>query len=246
VPGVVRGRWLAVAVGGAVVVAVVVAGVVAAAVHRDSTPSAPASAAADCRWTTAQVRAPAATEVAGTGERVAVLGDSWTSGYGLADPREGWAYVLARGLGWHAAVDGFPGTGFTSDAGCPGERYADRVVRIPADAALVLVEGGLNDVRSASAVRTAAGALLEQVHARAPGAALVVVGAPAVPGRVPAQVRAVDRGLAAAAAAHGAAYLDPAGWTLTYLPDGVHPTAAGHRAFADRVAAGLAARGLTP
>jgi lysophospholipase L1-like esterase len=245
-----RGRWLALAVALVLVVAGVLVGVEVAG--RSSSVSASAAAAsaaktsADCRRTTAQVRSAVATTVDGPGTHVAFLGDSYTSGYGLADPQDGYAYVLSRAVGWRAAVDGFPGSGFTTDATCPGERYAQRVDRIPADAALVLVEGGINDQSGAAQVADASGALLDRIHARVPGAAVVVVGPPLVPNSDSGVLRRVSADLARTAAAHGATYVDATGWSLPYLRDGVHPTAAGHRQFADLLGAQLAAAHLLP
>jgi lysophospholipase L1-like esterase len=227
-------------------------GVVVEATGHSASVSAGAAAAsaakdaADCRRTTARVHSAAATTVDGPGTRVAFLGDSYTSGYALTDPQEGYAYVLSRALGWRAAVDGFPGTGFTTDATCPGERYAQRVQRIPTDAALVLVEGGLNDVHGVGQVGGASGALLDQIHARVPAAAVVVVGPPLVPNRAGGIVRRVAADLARTAIGHGATYVDPLGWSLPYLRDGVHLTPAGHRQFADLLAAQLAAAHVLP
>jgi lysophospholipase L1-like esterase len=234
-----RGRWVAVA---AVVVLALAGVVVAVAVPAGRTSAA--RGATDCAGVTAQVHSAAATTVEGPGTRAAVVGDSYTSGFLLPDPRQSWAHVLARSLGWHARVDGFPGSGFTTDAGCPGERYVERVDRIPADAALVLVEGGLNDRPAAAQVPSAATELLQRIHARVPRAAVVVVGPPLVPDRAPGAVRSVSADLARAAAAQGATYLDTTGWSLPYLSDGVHLTVDGHRQFAAQVAAGLLAAHL--
>ena len=236
-----RGRWVALAVALVLVAAGVLVGVATAG----GTTSA-AQDAADCRRTTERVHSAAATTVDGPGTRVAFLGDSYTSGYALTHPQDGYAYVLSRALGWRAAVDGFPGTGFTTDARCPGERYAQRVSRIPADAALVLVEGGLNDVAAAAQVGGASAALLEQIHARVPAAAIVVVGPPPVPHRAGGLVRQVAADLARTAAEHGATYVDPTGWSLPYVRDGVHLTAAGHRLFAELLDEQLTAVHLVP
>lgn len=239
-----RGRWLALAVALVVVAAGAVVGV--ELTGRSTPGSGAARVAADCLRTTARVRSAAATAVDGPGTRVAFLGDSYTSGYALTDPQGGYAYVLARAVGWRAAVDAFPGSGFTTDAMCPGERYAQRVDRIPADAALVLVQGGLNDVHGVTGVGDAAGALLDLVHARVPAAAVVVVGPPLVSGLDGSTLRVVAADLARAAAAHGATFVDPTTWSLPYLPDGVHLTPAGHRQFAGLLGAQLAAAHLLP
>jgi acyl-CoA thioesterase I len=202
--------------------------------------------AAECRRTTGQVHSTAATTVDGPGARVAVLGDSYTSGYALAHPQDdGYAYVLARALGWRAEVDGFPGSSFTTDTGCPGERYADRVDRIPTDAVLVLVEGGINDVPAAAQVGPAADTLLAAIRARVPAAALVVVGPPLVPARDPGTLQRIGSDLARSATRQGAAYVDTS-WSLPYVRDGIHLTPAGHRRFAELLGTQLAAAHLAP
>ena len=50
----------------------------------------------------------------------------------------------------------------------------------------------------------------------------------------------VDALLAGLAEQHGAAYVAMGDLDLSYLPDRLHLTAAGHRAFGDAVAAALA------
>jgi acyl-CoA thioesterase-1 len=241
-----RGRWIALAVA----LVLVAVGVVVVVAGRDAaarkTPAAPAGQTADCRRITAQLRSPEASEVPGPGTRVAIVGDSYTSGYGLADAQDGYAYVLSRALGWRAAVDGFPGSGFTNGGACPDERYAERIGRIPADAALVLVEGGLNDVKDPSEVPAAADQLLAAVHARVPSAVVVVVGPPPVPGLDRSAVGTVSAVLAASSAAHRATLVDTSAWPLPYLPDGIHLTAAGHRDFARFLGAELYAQHLVP
>lgn len=232
------------------VAAGIVAGVEATGHSTSVSANAAAASAAkdagDCRETTAEVHGTAATTVEGPGTRVAVLGDSYTSGYGLTDPQQGYAYVLSRALGWRAEVDGFPGSGFTTDARCSGERYPQRVDRIPTDAALVLVQGGLNDVDGAARVAGAAGALLDQIHTRVPAAEVVVIGPPLVPNRPGGILRPMAADLARTAAAHDATYVDPMGWTLPYLGDGVHLTPGGHRQFAAQLGTQLAAEHLLP
>jgi acyl-CoA thioesterase-1 len=200
----------------------------------------------DCPGITAKVHSPAATTVPGTGTRVAVLGDSYTSAYGLDSPRDGYAYLLARSLGWNASIDGFPGTGFVADDGCPGERYGERVDRVPPDAQLVLVEGGLNDVTGGAALGPAADAVLSALHARVPAATLVVVGPPLVPAHRADDVRAVAAALSFSAAAHGATYVDTTGWRLPYLVDGVHLPPSGHRLFARLLGTALSDDHLVP
>src|SRR5690349_11978197 len=63
-------------------------------------------------------------DVSGTGPTVAVIGDSYSLGLGLADPRASWPSRL-RG---RVVVDGFSGSGFSGAASaCRGEGYVHRV-----------------------------------------------------------------------------------------------------------------------
>ena len=67
----------------------------------------------------------------------------------------------------------------------------------------------------------------------------MVVGPPSAPARAWGVPR-VDALLAGLAERHGAAYVSMRDLDLPYLPDRLHLTAAGHRAFGDAVAAALA------
>ena len=81
--------------------------------------------------------------VRGTGQRVVVIGDSWSAGLGLDRPGHSWPSRLSGSV--HVA--GFSGSGFSLHASdCPRVDFADRApdaMRRGAD--LVVVEGGLND-----------------------------------------------------------------------------------------------------
>lgn len=178
-----------------------------------------------------------AREVTGTGERVVVIGDSWSAGLGLDDPADSWPSRLPGSV--HVA--GFSGSGFSAlasecGAGVSFAARAGQVLRGGAD--LVVVEGGLNDYdRPDAEIRTGFARLMAEV--RAPGRPVVVVGPPAAPSRA-GSVPRVDALLAALAARHGASYVSTVGWRLDYLDDGLHLTASGHREFGDLVADHLA------
>src|SRR3954471_20334958 len=63
-------------------------------------------------------------DVSGTGRTVAVIGDSYSLGLGLADPRASWPSRLQG----RVVVDGFSGSGFSDAASaCRGEGYHHRV-----------------------------------------------------------------------------------------------------------------------
>ncbi|UMG93591.1 SGNH/GDSL hydrolase family protein [Nocardioides sp. TF02-7] len=131
-------------------------------------------------------------------------------------------------------VDGFSGSGFSRGASpCGDLSYARRAPRsLQADTALVVVEGGLNDVDQP---RTAVVEGFEALMAAVGDRPVLVVGpvlAPARAGRVPD----VDRLLSGLARRHGATYLSMVALDLPFLADGLHLTAEGHRLFGDHVA----------
>jgi acyl-CoA thioesterase-1 len=172
----------------------------------------------------------------GSGPRVVVIGDSWSSGFGLATPQRSWPVRLAG----RVHVDGFPGSGFSERASsCRGVSYADRAPRdLRQGAALVVVEGGLNDFDQSDAAITAGfRRLMRELH----GHRVVVVGPPSAPERGSTVVR-VDRLLASLCAKADVPYFGTRQLRLTYLPDRLHPDQHGANIFGDAVAAFIAAR----
>jgi acyl-CoA thioesterase-1 len=171
--------------------------------------------------------------VTGAGPRVAVIGDSYTQGADLADPEDSWPSRLDG----RVVADGFAGSGFSEAASaCPDVDFAARVPgarRTRPD--LVVVQGGLNDFDVAPAALRAGA---ERTLRLLAGHRVLLVGPPAAPRRAEA-VPAVDRLLAEVAADHDVPYLSTAGWDLEYLPDRLHLTPAGHRAFGDAVDAAV-------
>jgi acyl-CoA thioesterase-1 len=178
--------------------------------------------------------------VTGSGPTVAVIGDSYSQGLGLADPRLSWPSRLAG----RVVVDGFSGSGFSDAASpCPDEAYYHRVDRVLAvDPSLVVLQGGLNeyDVPDAQIRRGLVAALHELV-----GRHVVLVGPPMAPSRAYAVAR-VDALMARVAAGHDVPYVGTAGWTLSYASDHLHLTAAGHAAFGDAVQDALDTLGRVP
>lgn len=172
--------------------------------------------------------------VTGAGQRVVVIGDSYSAGLGLDAPGDSWPARLAG----QVHVAGFSGSGFSRGAStCRGVSFATRApdaVRRGAD--LVVVEGGLNDVDQPTAEIRAG---FERLMAALDGHRVVVVGPPSAPSRAAAVPR-VDRLLARLAREHGVAYVATADLALPYLADRLHLTPAGHRAFGDAVATAIA------
>lgn len=188
-----------------------------------------ARASADrCEAYSAESRQRAA-EVTGSGQRVVVIGDSWSAGLGLEQPSGSWPSRLEGAV--HVA--GFSGSGFSAGAsGCRGVSFADRAAAaLRGGADLVVVEGGLNDYDQPDAdIRSGFARLMQQLD----GQRVVVVGPATAPSRA-AQVPRVDAVLAALAARRGVPYVRTSGLELSYLDDRLHLTAEGHAAFGDFV-----------
>lgn len=174
--------------------------------------------------------------VSGAGERVVVIGDSWAAGLGLEDSTDSWPSRLPGRI--HVA--GFSGSGFSAGASACGKAVSF-ATRAPAalhgGADLVVVEGGLNDYDQPEAEIRDGFHRLMRILA---GQRVVVVGPASAPLRASAVPR-IDRLLADLAAEYDLPYLRTSAWTLPYLPDRLHLTAAGHRQFGDALRAALAA-----
>jgi acyl-CoA thioesterase-1 len=168
--------------------------------------------------------------VSGAGAQVLVIGDSYSVGAGVR-PDQSWPVRLPG----RVRVDGFSGSGFSLGASpCGDVSYATRAGHDRlAGVDLVVVEGGLNDVDQPLADLDAGYDRLMRALGERP---VLVVGPPAVPLLPYDDVAAVDARLSELAASHGAPYLSMLDTTLTFQPDRLHPDAAGHRLFGERVA----------
>ena len=178
--------------------------------------------------------------VTGAGERVVVIGDSWSAGLGLRRLADSWPSRLPGSV----HVSGFSGSGFSEQASpCGRVSFADRAPAAVRDGAdLVVVEGGLNDVdQSDAAIRSGFDRLVRALRQR--GADRIVVVGPASAPRRAARVPRVDALLRTLAARHDVAYVATSALRLPYLPDRLHLTPAGHDAFGQYVAAQLTALG---
>lgn len=173
-----------------------------------------------------------------TGGPVAVvLGDSWAAGTFLPNPRaQAWSTLIGRQKHWTTYVNAVGGTGFANPGACGGQTYGDRVPAVLAlHPELVLIEGGLNDDAVAPAHETnAERAVLERL-ASVP--TVIVVGPPKAPTRP--HTAAIDRALAAGAAADQRRYISTQKWSLPLRGDRLHMTAAGHPIFARDLATAI-------
>ena len=172
--------------------------------------------------------------VTGSGERVVVIGDSWSSGLGLDRPVHSWPSRLPGRI--HVA--GFSGTGFSARSSeCGRVSFGDRAPdALRGGADLVVVEGGLNDYDHSRAEIKAGFA---RVMTAAAPYRTVVVGPATAPARAGKMPR-VDRLLAHLSQKYGVPYVSTVDLKLPYLDDRLHLTPTGHRLFGDAVAARIA------
>lgn len=176
-----------------------------------------------------------ARQVTGTGDRVVVIGDSYSVGLGLRAPTAAWPSRLPGSI--HVA--GFSGSGFSERASdCGRVSYADRApAALAGGADLVVVEGGLNDYDQTDAAITSG---FVRLMLALDGHRVVVVGPVTAPSRA-AAVPHVDALLASLAQEYDVPYVRTTDLALTYLGDRLHLTPAGHRVLGDAVAARIAA-----
>ncbi|MFG1709098.1 SGNH/GDSL hydrolase family protein [Nonomuraea sp. M3C6] len=174
------------------------------------------------------------------------LGDSFTVGSGPVPRWQSYASATARLLGRQPVIAGAGGTGFLNRGRVGRDFQRSFEVELAWRPApdLLVISGGHNDRRwSTVRVRAAAERLLAEVRGHWPGTRIVMVG-PIWLGDAPEKAYQVRDALAQAARRAGVPFLDPLRrhWVTgvpseVVLPDGVHPTLAGH----ERLAAWLAA-----
>ncbi|MET3961262.1 acyl-CoA thioesterase-1 [Marmoricola sp. OAE513] len=171
--------------------------------------------------------------VTGTGSDVVVIGDSYSVGLGLTDPLRAWPEQLPGRL----QVFGFSGSGFSHGSSPCGEvAYYQRAPQALRDnGATVVIEGGLNDeFQTTAGIRAG----VRRVLAAARGHRVLIVGPAKAPSRAAQAVR-IDKILRAAAARSDVGYVSMLDHRFSYLPDRLHLTPAGHRAFGRAVAEAL-------
>lgn len=173
--------------------------------------------------------------VIGDGPRTLVIGDSWSVGLGQADLGQSWVQQLSG----EVHVDGFSGSGFSARASrCGRVSFHDRAPSaIATRPDLVVVEGGLNDVdQPATAIERG----FRDLMADLAGQRVVIVGPADAPSRS-RMVPRVDALLAELSREYDVPYVRTSDLDLSYLPDRLHLTGSGHRAFGDAVAQRIAA-----
>jgi lysophospholipase L1-like esterase len=166
-----------------------------------------------------------------------VLGDSYSAGALLPNPRLAWPTLLGREEHWKTYVEGVGTTGVTTDGFCRGQNFLARLpMALAHHPEILVVQVGLNDTGAPpGAVRAKASELLRRASAVPQ---LDVVGPPPAPSKSPADLRRVDAELRAACQLPRCHYISALHWQLPYA-DGLHPSAAGHLQFATMVATAL-------
>lgn len=183
---------------------------------------------------------------------IAFLGDSYTQGVMLQALDQDYAAIAAREIGWRPWLAGRGGTGYVNGGPCGGG--ASYAVRVPdalrAHPDVVVVEGSINDWRSRPRTVAAAARRVWALIARDdPQARVVALGPCRVPKLPAARIDALDAALRDAATGAGVTYVSALDWISRpglVIPDGMHPTIAGHVAIGARLAAALRTAGIVP
>ena len=174
---------------------------------------------------------------------VAFMGDSYTAGSPEDDGvASRFPAVIGSDLDVDVDVVAQPGSGYIHN-GVVGTPFADEVDAISSDTDAVIIYGSRNDPfdgTAASAIGTAALHLIHAVKQQAPQASITVIGPSYVETPTPTGGIENARAIAKACDRTGVRYVDALTWFQGAAPgtvgaDGIHPTAAGHRALAMRI-----------
>jgi peptidoglycan/LPS O-acetylase OafA/YrhL/lysophospholipase L1-like esterase len=177
-----------------------------------------------------------------------VVGDSYSAGSVGVKPYQAFPPLVADRLGTRLALDAEPATGYVADghSNRPSNApYADRLPTTPRNADIIVVTGGRNDTLTpgdASQAPTAVRAYLTALRVKYPTAPLVVLSPFWPAGAAPTAVTRERAATRAAATDVGAHWVDTSRWLPPSMigPDGIHPTPAGQREIARRLAGELA------
>jgi acyl-CoA thioesterase-1 len=199
-----------------------------------------ALAAAACERSDAPAPAPPPSPAEDRRPVVLFLGTSITAGYGLpaseAFPARVQERIDAAGLGYRVVNAGVSG-----DTSAGGLRRIGWLVQLPI--AVLVLELGANDMLrglDVGALERNLQAIIDRTHAVHPGARVLVAGMRAAPNLGEDYGRAFEAVYPALARANDAALLPfvlegVAADEALNQPDGIHPTAEGHRRVAERV-----------
>ena len=186
----------------------------------------------------------------GTPERIAVIGDSYTSGSpqgGTGDKR--WTAVVtgllnSRGFAVTTDVGAEGGSGYVHGGNHSGGVFADKIdAAVKPEDKVVVFFGSRNDSRALEGqMAHATCEAFRKAEMAAPGAQLLVIGPPWVNASPPPSVLAARDIIRNRSQELGLHFVDPIadGWFVDRPDligsDGVHPTDAGHQYMADKIA----------
>jgi acyl-CoA thioesterase-1 len=171
---------------------------------------------------------------------VFVLGDSLAAGYGL-DPSEAFPALLQKKVDAAGLPFEIVNAGVSGDTTAGGLRRLDWLLRRRIDV-LVLELGGNDGLRglTPSATQSNLQAIIERTRAKYPAAEIVVAGMQMPPNLGTEYREAFQKVFPEVARRHHAALIPfllegVGGKPDLNLPDGIHPTAEGHRIVAETV-----------
>lgn len=174
-----------------------------------------------------------------------VAGASFTAGVGARCHSEAWPYLLANRLHWRVVVDGVPGAGYVRpgfDARGPIARLIDRLQLRRLHPRLVIIQAGHNDIgEPLPLLRRRVRQAVDDVADAVPRATIVVMTVFTRADASGPAAWATDRAIVSSAreSDHRVVVIDPlAGhWRFPRsIRGGLHPSAAGYRWIAARVA----------
>jgi lysophospholipase L1-like esterase len=169
------------------------------------------------------------------GDKIAFIGDSYTSGYLLPCPTtERWPALFCVAVGAFEHNVGVPSSGFINEGAGGVSRFGEQAAIIPADASHVFICGGINDAAlhpTRAAVQTAVADTIARVQVAAPDAGITVI-SPMWWAASPSDDLLLVEEFIRAAIPEGVAFIEGGPWIrfdrdeLQYS-DG-HPNPAGH------------------
>lgn len=181
---------------------------------------------------------------------LAVVGASFAAGVGAEGPQHAWPQDLARILRWRVVVSADPGAGYVSPGAGrrgPFSRLASRLDLVRLDPSVVIIQGGHDDIgRALPLIRDRVERLVAEIHRDVPETRLAILTV-FTRGRRPSRAAlATDRTIVTAArhADPTVVVFDPLSghWHFPRVRDRLHPTDAGDRWIARRLAIGLSER----
>jgi acyl-CoA thioesterase-1 len=171
---------------------------------------------------------------------VVFFGDSLTAGYGL-DPDEAYPALIQRKLDAAGRAWRVVNAGLSGDTTAGGLRRLDWILRQKVDA-IVIELGGNDGLRGipVEVTRQNLEAMIERIRAKDPRVTIVVAGMQLPTNMGPAYTEGFAALFPDVAQKHGVALIPfllegVGGIPELNLPDGIHPTAAGHRIVAETV-----------